>query len=56
MFRYLRIQAATSHYSQLMLDHGAYTFAPQAHADGGLPVQAPPAVAELLTHDEMYAP
>ena len=56
MFRYLRIQAATTHYSQLMLDNGSYTFAPQVHANGGLPQEAPVAVAQLLQHDELYAP
>ena len=56
MFRYLRIQAATTHYSQLMLDNGSYTFAPQVHAAGGLPQETPVAVADLLTHDELYAP
>ena len=28
MFRYLRVQAATKRLSQLMLEHGTYTFAP----------------------------
>ena len=56
MFRYLRIQAATTNYAQLMLDHGSYTFAPQVHAAGGLPTEAPVPVQALLDHDELYAP
>ena len=56
MFRYLRIQAATTNYAQLMLDHGSYTFAPQVHAAGGLPTAAPVPVQALLDHDELYAP
>ena len=55
MFRYLRIQAATKQYSQLMLDHGSYTFSPQVHAAGGLPAEAPAPVQALLAHDELYA-
>ena len=37
MLRYLRIQAATyaHHYSQHMLNHGAYTFVPQALSPTG---------------------
>ena len=54
MFRYLRIQASTATYSQRMLDHGAYTFAPSSYATGDLPDQAPAAVAALLQHDELY--
>ena len=54
MFRYLRVQAATSTYSQLMLDHGAYTFAPSTYASRGLPVEAPPAVAALLAPAELF--
>ena len=56
MFRYLRIQAHThsSRLSQRMLDHGAYTFAPQACARGDLPQQAPPAMAAVLGHPELY--
>ena len=56
MFCYLRIQAATAIYSQLMLDNGPYTFGAQLHAACGLPNQAPVALAELLVHDKMYAP
>ncbi len=56
MFRYLRIQATVhSHeFSQRMLDHGAYTFIPSHFRAGGLPQEAPPAVAALLAHDELY--
>ena len=57
MFRYLRIQAHThsSRLAQRMLDHGAYTFAPQACDRGDLPQQANPAMmAAVLGHDELY--
>ena len=61
MLRYLRIQAATyaHHYSQRMLDHGAYTFAPQAlrHNGNWLPNQALApvvAAAAVLAHAELY--
>ena len=54
MFRYLRVQAATSKFSQLMLNHGACTFAPSACAARGLPLQAPAAAAALLAHDELH--
>ena len=60
MLRYLRIQAAThsQHYSQRMLDHGSYTFAPQAFLNQNLwlPNEAPEAVvaaAEVLEHIEL---
>ena len=56
MLRYLRIQA-TSHaqnYAQRMLDHGSYTFHPQTYQDAGLPNEAPPAVAEIMAHDELF--
>ena len=57
MFRYLRIQAAVyaSNYAQLMLDHGTYTFTPQAFAAAQLPNEAPPQIAALLQHEELYA-
>lgn len=53
MFRYLRVQATSSsgQYSQRMLDHGTYTFAPQAPSHPGelpVPVQAPPAFLQAL--------
>jgi hypothetical protein len=56
MLRYLRIQAASLqfNYAQQMLDHGAYTFHPQALADDGLPNEAPPTVAALLAHTKLY--
>ena len=49
MFRYLRIQASTQavNYAQHMLDHGNFTFAPNAFQDQGLPHQAPAAAADL---------
>ena len=56
MLRYLRIQA-TSHaqnYAQRMLDHGSYTFHPPTYQDAGLPNEAPPAVAEIMAHDELF--
>ena len=57
MLRYLRIQALSPGFSQKMLDHGAYTFHPQAFRDGDLPNEAPPAVAAAaaaLDHAELY--
>ena len=57
MFRYLRTQAASyhQHYSQRMLDHGAYTFAPgTCHTPDALPQQAPPQIAALLAHRDLY--
>jgi hypothetical protein len=54
MFRYLRIQVATHDFSQQMLDHGAYTFAPgPASRPDDLPQQAPQAIRALLAHDEL---
>ena len=57
MLRYLRVQAASHvrNFAQSMVDHGSYTFAPTAFQAGGLPQQAPPSVAALLAHDELYA-
>lgn len=57
MLRYLRIQAAAHahNYSQRMLDSGDFTFHPTSYQDGGAPQQAPPAIAALLTHEELYA-
>ncbi len=54
MLRYLRIQALSPGFSQRMLDAGSYTFHPQAFREEGLPNEAPPAVAALLAHDELY--
>ena len=56
MFRYLRIQATvhSQEFSQRMLDHGAYTFVPANFESGGLPQEAPPPVAALLAHTELY--
>ena len=60
MLRYLRIQAATHahNYAQRMLDHGKYTFAPQAFLNENLwlPNEAPEAVcnaAAVLQHGEI---
>ena len=55
MFRYLRIQAAahSSNYAQRMLDHGDYTFTPQAFANSQLPQEAPADVHALLAHAEL---
>ena len=55
MFRYLRIQAAahSSNYAQRMLDHGDYTFTPQAFANSQLPQEAPADVHALLAHAEI---
>ena len=47
MLRCLRIQAKSHRFGQLMLEHGAYTFHPQAIPEDDLPIQAPPAVAQL---------
>ena len=58
MFRYLRTQAATyhKHLSQKMLDHGHYTFAPGTYIQpDALPIQAPPQLAALLAHEELYS-
>ena len=56
MLRYLRIQAHTqsAHYSQRMLDHGAFTFAPGAFATTDHPSEPPPPLAALLAHQELY--
>ena len=54
MFRYLRVQAASSTFSRQMLAHGAFTFAPSTYAQRGLPQQAPAAVAALLAHEELH--
>ena len=57
MLRYLRIQAATqtNNFSQRMLDHGRYTFAPTAfQAGGALPNQAPPLWHAIIDHVELY--
>ena len=56
MLRCLRIQAATvaNNFAQLMLDHGTCTFAPQVFTNAGLPNEAPPDVAALLAHEELY--
>lgn len=57
MFRYLRIQAATTRqsYAQRMLDHGDYTFAPAAFQQGNaLPREAPARFHQLLEHSELY--
>ena len=54
MFRYLRVQAATSTFSTRMLEHGAFTFAPSAYARRDLPREAPAPVAALLQHDDLY--
>ena len=53
MFRCLRVQAATSAFSQLMLDHGAFTFAPSVYQRRGAPQQTPAPVAALLAHEEL---
>ena len=37
-----------------MHQHGAYTFSPSAYQTMGLPREAPPSVATLLAHDELY--
>ena len=56
MLCYLRIQATihSQEFSQRMLDNGSYTFVPTNSLAGGLPNEAPPAVAALLTHNELY--
>ena len=54
MFRYLQIQAATRKLSAAMHKHGGYTFSPSAYQTMGLPREAPPSVAALLAHDELY--
>ena len=59
MLRYLRIQAHThsANYAQAMLDHGAYTFAPNVLTDPPLqpiPEQAPVAFRDVLAHAELH--
>lgn len=54
MLRYLRIQALSGTFSQRMLDHGSYTFHPQAFRDEGLPNEAPAAIQAVLAHNELY--
>ena len=55
MFRYLRIQAASANYAQLMLDHGAFSFHPQtAPHEAAVPVETPQAIIDLLEHNELY--
>ena len=59
MFTYLRIQAAahSANFSQSMLDHGRYTFAPGTYGQAdALPTQAPPTLRQLLAHDELHEP
>ena len=58
MLRYLRIQAHVNaaHFSQKMLDHGSFTFAPGTYtsdADMPLPNETPVAFRDLLEHAEM---
>lgn len=58
MLRYLRIQAHVNHahFSQKMLDHGSFTFAPgsfTAAADMPLPIETPIAFRDILAHAEM---
>ena len=54
MLRYLSIQAMTPGFSQRMLQHGAYTFHPQAFRRELPPIEAPVAIHDLLAHDELY--
>jgi hypothetical protein len=54
MLRYLRIQAMTPGFSQRMLANGSYTFHPQAFRLQEPPIEAPPAIHELLAHEELY--
>jgi len=51
MFRYLRAQAATKELSQKMLEHGAYTFHPQAFRNNDAPKEAPAAIIDFLRGD-----
>lgn len=58
MLRYLRIQAHThaSNFSQRMLDHGSYTFAPGVYTaanDQPLPQQTPADFLAVLHHEEL---
>ena len=57
IFTYLRIQAAalTGRFSQRMLEHGRYTFAPGVYGQpDALPTQATPAMRDILGHNELY--
>ena len=54
MFRYLHLQSNAHDFSALMLKAGKFTFTPQNFEAGGLPDQAPPAMAAILEHGEMY--
>jgi hypothetical protein len=55
MFQYLRIQAATRNFAQLMLDHGSYTFAPGVYTTpAAVPQQIPDGIAAVLAHQELY--
>lgn len=53
VFRYLRIQASLRNLSQQMLEHGEYTFSPDAFRAGGLPNQAPASMKQILAHTEL---
>ena len=58
MLRYLRIQAHVNaaNFSQLMLDHGSFTFARGVYHAGAhmpLPNETPPAFRDILAHAEM---
>ena len=58
MFHYLRTQATSYHknFSQKMLDHGEFTFAPGAHAKyTALPREAPNGLEHELQRAEFYA-
>ena len=60
MLRYLRVQAQMPNFSQLMLNHGGFTFSPGAlpregpTPDSLLPRETPTAVRDWLSHAEMY--
>ena len=54
MFHYLHLQSNAQDFSALMLTAGKFTFTPQNFDAGGLPDQAPPAMAAILEHGEMY--
>ena len=56
MLRYLRIQAAavTHSYAQLMLDHGAFTFAAGAFDAIALPKDAPATLHGVWDHSELW--
>jgi hypothetical protein len=58
MLRYLRIQAHVNNanFSQMMLDHGSFTFAPGVYTAGSnmpLPNETPTAFRDILEHAEM---